>query len=261
MMIRILLLAALAQSVPSEAQVETAWRKLKEECVKTEVPARVAAVKDALQTHHERIIKAMEELLKGDSDPVRLAIAETLVTVDHPASADVLFTSLASNYKKTDVAKAILKSLGELGYESQVSRLNGLLDRYGDGEVQPIMCEIVGTVAAIRNLSSVDPLLNLLSKIEKPTGKAASNEEAVRREVEVALNIILGEDFTKVADWKQWWTAYKPDLQAMVLKTYWVRKTQARVQVKPGEKAPADSILVWTRLPPGKQQIRRNKPK
>src|SRR6185295_3786364 len=89
-MMRILLLALLAQSVPTEAQVESAWRKLKEDCAKTEIPARVAGVKDALQTHHERIIKAMEELLKGDSDPVRLAIAETLVTVDHPASADVL---------------------------------------------------------------------------------------------------------------------------------------------------------------------------
>jgi len=260
-MMSVLLLALLTQQVPTETQVDAAWRKLKEECAKTDVPARVAAIKEALQTHHEKIIKAMEELLKGDSDAVRMAIAETLVTVDHPATADVLIACLASNYKKTDVAKAILRSIGELGYETAASKLNDLIGRYGDGEIQPIMPEIVGTIAAIRSLSSVDPLLTLLLKMEKPTGKAQPNEEAVKREVEVALNVLLGEDFTKVADWKQWWTAYKPDLQGMLLKTYWIKKTHQRIQLKPGEKAPADVVLVWSRLPPGKQNIRRNKGK
>jgi hypothetical protein len=260
-MMQLLLLALLAQGVPTETQVDAAWRKLKEECAKTEVPARVAAVKEALQTHHEKIIKAMEELLKGDSDPVRMTIAETLVTVDHPASADVLIACLAPNYKKPDIAKTILKSIQELGYESAATKLNDLLGRYGDGEIQPIMPEIVGTVAAIRSLTSVDPLLTLLAKLEARTGRAQPNEEAVKREVEVALNIILGEDFTKVADWKQWWTAYKPDLQGMVLRTYWIRKNHQRTQMKPGERAPADSVLVWSRLPPGKQNIRRNKSK
>lgn len=260
-MMILMLLALFAQTPPTEAQVETAWRKLKEDSAKTEVPARVAAVKEALQTHHERIIKAMEELLKGDSDPVRLAIAETLVTVDHPASADVLIASLSVNYKKTDISKAILKSIGELGYDTAASKLNDLMGRYGDGEVQPIMPEIVAAIASLRNLSSVDPLLTLLGKLETRTGKPQQNEEAVKREVEIALNVILGEDFTKAADWKQWWTAYKPDLQAMLLRTYWIRKTHQRAQMKPGEKAPADSVLVWSRLPPGKQQIRRNKPK
>jgi hypothetical protein len=260
-MMQFLLLALLAQGVPNETQVDAAWRKLKEECAKTEVPARVAAVKEALQTHHEKIIKAMEELLKGDSDPVRLAIAETLVTVDHPAAADVLIAGLAPNYKKPDIAKTILKSISELGYESTASKLNELLGKYGDGDIQPLMPEIVGTVSALRSLSSVDPLLTLLTKIEIPTGRAQANETAVKREVEVALNIILGEDFTKVADWKQWWTAYKPDLQRMVLRTYWSRKTHQRNQTKPTEPAPADSVLVWSRLPPGKQNIRRNKSK
>src|SRR6185503_2407686 len=133
-MMSVLLLALLTQQVPTETQVDAAWRKLKEECAKTDVPARVAAIKEALQTHHEKIIKAMEELLKGDSDAVRMAIAETLVTVDHPATADVLIACLASNYKKTDVAKAILRSIGELGYETAASKLNDLIGRYGDGE-------------------------------------------------------------------------------------------------------------------------------
>lgn len=260
-MINALLLAVFAQVVPTEAQVEAAWQKLKQECAKTEVPARVAGVKEALQTHHEKIIKAMEELLNGDTDPVRMAIAETLVTVDHPASADVLTAGLQSNLKKPDIYKTILKSIGELGYQTSVTRLNELLGRYGDGDVQPVMPEIVAALGALRNLTSVDPLLTLLARLEARSGKAASNEEAVRREVEVALNMLLGEDFTKVADWKQWWTAYKEDLKGMVLRTYWIKKTQQRVQLKPGERVPPDSVLVWSRLPPGKQQIRRNKSK
>jgi hypothetical protein len=254
-----LLLALLAQAVPTEAQVDAAWRKLKEDCAKTEVPARVAAVKEALQTHHEKILKALEELLNGDSDPVRMAIAETLVTVDHPASADLLTAGLQPNQKKPEIYKAILKSIGELGYQTSVGKLNELLGRYGDGEVQPVMPEIVATVGALRSLTSVDPLLTLLARLEARSGKAAPNEDAVRREVEVALNVLLGEDFKKVADWRQWWTAYKDDLRGMVLRTYWIRSTQQRVQVKPGEKTPADSVLVWSRLPPGKLNIRRNK--
>src|SRR5689334_5068501 len=126
-MIHALLLVALAQMVPTEAQVETAWQKLKQECAKTEIPARVAAVKEALQTHHEKIINAMQELLNGDSDSVRMAIAETLVTVDHPASADVLTAGMAPNLKKPDVYKAILRSIGELGYQTSVRRLNELI--------------------------------------------------------------------------------------------------------------------------------------
>jgi len=260
-MMNLLLLALLAQAVPTEVQVDAAWRKLKEECARTEVPARVAAVKESLQTHHEKIIKALEELLNGDSDPVRMAIAETLVTVDHPASADLLTAGLASNLKKPEVTKALLKSIGELGYQTSVTKLNDLMGRYGDGDVQAVMPEIIATVGALRSLNSVDPLLALLARLEARSGKAAMNEEACRREVEVALNGLLGEDFKKVADWKQWWTAYKEDLRGMVLRTYWVKATHQRVQVKPGERAPADSVLVWSRLPPGKQNIRRNKSK
>src|SRR6185436_11161878 len=117
------------------------------------------------------------------------------------------------------------------------------------------------TISSLRSLTSVDPLLALLSRLEARSGRAAGNEEAVKREVEVGLNIILGEDYTKVADWKGWWTAYKEDLKGMVLRTYWIRKTQQRVQLKPGERVPPDSVLVWSRLPPGKQNIRRNKSK
>jgi len=203
----------------------------------------------------------MEELLNGDSDPVRLAIAETIVTVDHPASADLLAAGMQPNVKKPEVYKTILRSIGELGYQTSVAKLNELIGRYGDGEVQLVMPEIVSAVAALRSLTSVDPLLTLLTRLEARSGKAADNEEAVRREVEVALNVILGEEFKKVADWKQWWTAYKEDLKGMVLRTYWIKKTQQRVQLKPGEKVPPDSVLVWSRLPPGKQNIRRNKSK
>lgn len=260
-MMKILLLALLAQNVPTETQVDAAWRKLKEDCAKTEVPARVAAVKEALQTHHEKILKAMEELLTGDSDPVRMAIAETLVTVDHPATGDLLTAGLQPNLKKQEIYKTLLKSIGELGYQTSVTKLNELLSRYGDADVQPVMPEIVATIGALRSLSSVDPLINLLTKIEVRTARSPANEEAVKREVEVALNILLGEDFTKAADWKQWWTAYKSDLQGMVLRTYWIRKNHQRVQIKPTERAPADGVLVWSRLPPGKQNIRRNRSK
>ena len=256
-MLNLVVLAFLAQTVPTDQQVDVAWRKLKEECVKTEVPARVAAVKDALQTHHEKIIKAMEELMLGDSDPVRLAIADTLLTVDHPATADLVNASLQPNVKKPDVYKALLKVIGDLGWQTSVSKLNDLLGRYGDGEVQSMMPEIIAAVGQLRSLTSVDPLLDLFSKLEAGTKKPAPNEVDCIREIEIALRGILGEEFKKAADWKQWWTAYKEDLKGMVLKTYWIKKTHQRVQLKPGEKAPADGVLVWSRLPPGKPQIRR----
>jgi hypothetical protein len=260
-MIHALLLAVLAQTVPTEAQVEAAWQKLKQECAKTEIPARVAGVKEALQTHHEKIIKAMEELLNGDTDSVRMAIAETLVTVDHPAAADLLTAGMQPNLKKPDIYKAILKSIGELGYQTSVPRLNELLGKYGDGDIQAVMPEIVSAVAALRSLSSVDPLLTLLTKLDARTGKSPSNEEAVRREVEVALNIILGEDYTKVADWKQWWTAYKEDLKGMVPPHLLDQEDPAARPIEARGTGPPRQRPRLVAPPPGKQNIRRNKSK
>jgi HEAT repeat protein len=261
-MTSLLLLALLAQgAVPTEKEAEKAWQKLKEDCTKTDVKDRVAAVKEALKTHHEKIIKAMEELLNGDSDPVRLAIAETLGTVDHPATADVLNAGLQPNVRKPEVYKAILKTIGELGWQSAVSKLNDLLPRYTDGEINAVLPEILGTIGQLRSLSSVDPLIDLLLKMETPIKKAGPNDEAIQREAEVALRGILGEDFKKSADWRQWWTAYKGDLRGMLLRTYWVRKTQTRVQLQPADKVPLDGVLVGSRLPPGKQNIRRKGPK
>ena len=258
-MINLLLLAVLAQTPPpTEQQVEAAWRKLKEDCTKTEVPARVAAVKEALQTRHEKIIKALEELLKGDSDPVRLAVAETLGTVDHPTTAEVLTAGLAPNLSKPEVYKAILKSIGDLGWHTSVTKLNELLPKYGDSSVTPVMPEIVSAVGALRSLSSVDLLIDLLTKLESPARKAQANETAVKREVEVALNLILGEDFTKAADWKQWWNAYREPLRGMTIRTYWLRKSHQRASANPTERAPGDSVLVSTRLPPGKQNVKRS---
>jgi hypothetical protein len=70
----------------------------------------------------------------------------------------------------------------------------------------------------------------------------------MRRAAEESLRSITGMDFRRAGEWEPWWRANQEILRNKVQRSYWVRKTQDRVEVTPAEKAPADSILVAARI-------------
>jgi hypothetical protein len=71
----------------------------------------------------------------------------------------------------------------------------------------------------------------------------------MRREAESALRTITGMDFRRVVDWQPWWTANQEILRQKMTRTFWLRKTQDRVDIAPTEKAPADAVLAASHLP------------
>jgi len=249
-MIGLLLAAILMQEAPpTEKEGEAAARKLKEDSAKSSIECKIAAIQEALKTEHEKVIKAVGEMLLTEADPVRVAAAGALSAVDHPASAEALAAAVLPNLRREDVHPAIFKAIGDLGWQTVAGRLNDLLPKVGDADTR---AALPGTVAALGHLgsaTSVDPLIDLLEKLENGGRRNPwPNEGALRRSAEEALRSITGMDFRKVTEWAPWWRSNQEILRNKVLRTYWVKKTQDRVDVAPAEKAPADSLLVASRL-------------
>ncbi len=253
----ILLLAAilsLAQDpVPTDKEGEAAAHKLREEAAKSSIEGKITALREALKVEHQSVIKVVGEMLITEADSVRIAGANALAAVDHPASADVLVNALLVNLRREEVAAAIFKAIGELGWQTAAPKINDLLSKVGEPEIRAILPQACKALGELASTTSVDPLIDLLEKLENGARRNPwPNEGPMRRNAEEALREITGMQFKNVAEWAPWWRANKESLQAKMMRVYWVRKTQDRVDVAPGDKTPADAILVASRLHPAK---------
>src|SRR6185295_5373044 len=115
-MLTLLLLALLVQdSAPSDTDAEAALRKFREDCRNSAAEGRIAALRDVVKTRHERVARAVGEMLIVEADPVRIAAAAALGDLDHPASSEALSDALRTNLRRDEVVRAILKTIGELG--------------------------------------------------------------------------------------------------------------------------------------------------
>ena len=250
-MMALLLVALLAQDpVPTDKDGEAAARKLKEECAKATIDGKIAAIQEAVKTEHEKVLKAIGEMLLNEADPVRVAAATALGTADHPASADALAAAVLPNLRREEVLPSILKAIAELGWQSPAGRLNDLVSKVGDADIRAALPNVIDTLGKIGSPSSIDPLIDLLQKLENGGRKNPwPNEGPMRREAESALRAITGMDFRRAVDWQPWWTANQEILRQKMTRVFWVKKTQDRVDVSAAEKAPADAVLVASRLP------------
>jgi HEAT repeat protein len=252
---RTLLLALLVQDLaPNDNDAEAALRKFKAECLNSAAEGKTAALREVVKTRHERVARAVGEMLVAEADPIRIAAAIALGDLDHPASSEVLSDALRPNLRREEVFRATLKTIGELGWQSPVARLHDLLSNT-DPAMGPVMPDIVSAIGQLRSLDSMDPLIHLLNKFDaNAIGRKIiwPNEDPIVREIEVALRSISGQDFRKAADWQQWWRAYRDTLRITADRCYWLTKTQTRVVVVKGDRVPADAVLVWSRAPLGK---------
>jgi hypothetical protein len=249
-MIALLLMALLVQdAVPTDKDGEAATKKLKDECAKSPIEGKIAALQEALKTEHEKVIRAVGEMLLSEADPVRVAAAAALGPVDHPASAEVLSAAILPNLRREEVFPSILKAIGELGWQTAAPRLNDLLSKVAEAEVRATLPGVITTLGQLGAASSIDPLIDLLMKLENGGRKNPwPNEGGMRRAAEEALRAITGMGFTRVAEWESWWRANQELLRGKLQRTFWLRKTQDRVEIIPGEKTPPDSVLVASRL-------------
>lgn len=266
-MIALLLAALLAQeAAPTDKEGEAAAHKLRDDAAKSSIDGKIAALQEALKTEHALVIKAVGEMLVSEADPVRIAGAAALANVDHPASAEVLTAALLPNLRREEVMPALLKALGDLGWQSPVGRLNDLLTKVGDADVRAILPSAIQALGQLGSPTSIDPLIDLLQKLEGPRRNPWPNEGPLRRGAEEALRTITGLDFRRVTEWDPWWRANQEIFRNKQIRTYWLKKTQDRIDLQPGEKTPADALLVASRLhsaqnplvPPGKKRKKKS---
>jgi len=249
-MIGLLLAAILMQdAAPTDKEGEAAARKLREDAAKSSIEGKIAAIQEALKTEHEKVIKVVGEMMLTEAESVRIAAAAALAAVDHPASAEALVAAVLPNLRREDVHPAIFKAIGDLGWQTAAGRLNDLLPKVGDTDTRAALPGAITALGHLGSATSIDPLIDLLEKLENGGRRNPwPNEGALRRAAEEALRAITGMDFRKVTEWSPWWRSNQEILRNKVVRTYWVKKTQDRVDVAPAEKTPADSLLVASRL-------------
>lgn len=229
---------------------EDALRRMRQELENASIEKRIAAVQEALRVEHEKVIRAMTDLLVREPNPVRIAIARGLAEVDHPVSVEVLLKALPANQNRAEVMPELLKALGTLGYQSACPVLHDYLRKVGDDDVRVFLPEVIETLGQLGNPLSIEPLVDLLRKMEGPRRAPWPNEGILIRAVERALRAITGQDFRRAQDWENYWKQNAEFLKAGMTRTYWLRKTQERIDVSGPDKAPADSVLVAVRIVP-----------
>jgi hypothetical protein len=255
-MITSLLLALLLQDpaasngLPTDKEADAAIKIFKAAVdTTTSDDNKIAAAKEALKTRHEKVIKSAAELLSDPSDKVRVAIAIALSEVDHPASVDMLLAALAANEKRPMTLAAVASGLGTLGYEAAAPRMNEYVKKVGDDEIRTALPDIMEALGAIGSLTSIDAITGLLHKLEGPRRNPWGNEGELLKAARGALKAITGIAASgKVNDWEDEWKAAKAGAMAGAKVTFWNKKTGARVTQGVGERAPADSMAINTRV-------------
>jgi HEAT repeat protein len=238
-----------ANAVPTDKDAEAAVKKLKEAIAASNADdSKIAAVKEALQTKHERVIKDVGLLLGDGSEKVRVGVALAMGDTDHPACVDMLIAAVSASEKKPITLAAAAKALGTLGYEAGARKLNGYVDRAGDADIREALPEIMDALGAIGSISSIDPLCDIIRKLEGPRRNPWPNEANLRGSARKALQAITGIPESKIQDWEDEWKSAKAGLMASAKVTYWLKKTHERVTQGATDKAPADAIIVGTRL-------------
>jgi len=244
----LLIAFALLFQAPTDKEAEESLKVLKEELAQRGIEGRISAIKEALKTSHEKVIHAMAAPLGKDVEPVRIATAQALADVDHPASAEVLVEAIPGNLSRPEVMNAISAALGDLGWQSAAGPLNTLVKRVAEVDVRAILPGVVHALGEIGSASSVDFLIDFLIQVQGPRRNAWPNEGAIVRAAETALHAITGAEHKRGLDWQEWWKAQQANLLSKAKRVYWIRKTQERTLVTVGEKAPEDSVLVMSRI-------------
>jgi len=236
-------------AVFTDKDAEEAVRKMKADFEGASIEKRIAAVQEALKIEHERVIRAVGDLFVKEPNPIRVAAARALAEADHPASAEVLLKALAANQNRVEVFPEIVKALGALGYQSACPPLHELVKKSGDPDVLVMLPEVIDALGALGSLTSVDPLIDFLRKMEGRRNPWV-NEAQLRVSTDRALAAITGQAFRRSLDWDNYWRQNAEFLKAGVTRTYWLRKSQGRIDVNLRDKTPPDSVFVAARAVP-----------
>ena len=221
MMIACLLLA-LAQDDNAADDALDAFKA----AIKSTVEAdRVAAVVELAKVRHAKTLARLAPLLSSDGPTVRLAAAKGLsefADLRKPASA-ALLSALPANAKLPAVQAALVEALGVLREPSSLAAVHRLFEE----KEAAVAKAAVAATGGFRSGTSIEPLLELLKKIDKSLKAevggsvtagnvngydVAARDDAERKRAQElrpavvkALQDITGESFTASLDWHAWW--------------------------------------------------------
>ncbi|MHC4607677.1 MAG: HEAT repeat domain-containing protein [Planctomycetota bacterium] len=244
--ILILLLTIPAQDIPTDEEAKKAIEVLKETLkAAEEEPLRIEAAREALKTPHEKVIKAVAKLLRGESDNVRMGVAGAIAEVDHPASVDVLLKALKSSRDKEYVYRTILGALGKLGWERALKTLHGLLGDVKSPASRKMIPFVVNAIRAICSPQSVPALIHFLGRVE---GTKDRQDQEFQAKAIATLRYITSGNCWASGEWSNWWAANRGWILKECVIVYWLKDTHKRVKILASAKAPKGAERVVMRF-------------
>ena len=167
----ILLILAAVPALQDDKAAEDALDAFKAAFKSTSEADRVAAVNDLAKVHHAKTLSRLSTLLTTDGPSVRLAAAKGIATfaeMKRPAAAS-LAGAMGANAKETTVHAGLYDSLGKLEEPTSIP----VLHRGFDEKETVVAKAAVQATGLVGSAASIDPLIDLLRKMEK-IQKAAS---------------------------------------------------------------------------------------
>jgi hypothetical protein len=258
----LLVLLALPQAAPpSDKDADAALKKLKADFAGVSLDKKPGLVAEALVAcPHEKVFKAVGDVLVKEPDSVRIPVAQILAAHDHPASAETLAGALGPNLRRVDVAHALLDALGELGWQSACPPLHELLRRV-DPDTLELYPRLLAALAKLGSPHSIEPVCELLAKAEQTKKEPWPNERRILKAGEDALQALSGMQFGRSADYKTWWRTHQEVMKSRAIRTFWIRSTGERVVLTPPERVPKDALLVSIRITDPPAEAPKKKPR
>jgi HEAT repeat protein len=219
-----LFIGLLAARADDNKEVEEALIRFKKGMANPSAPARAAAVADLARTPSEKAAVAIGNCLGGEADAVKIAAAEGLGGFSEYKKivTPMLLSALNSNAKELKVMEAIFKGLGKLGDPDALKTIHG----YFDEKDADLAKASLMSAAEIRNVGSIDLIINLMKKYEKideqakksgtgygqPYGGQDPKQKLAKDVLPTmikALQTITHEKWATTKEWEIWWNKYK----------------------------------------------------
>jgi hypothetical protein len=213
-----------------DKEVDEAIARFKKGMANPSAPARANAVADLAGTKCEQTAKMLGTLLVSDAEPVRKAAAAGLsgFTDYKKIATPMLLVGLNANYgaKEYKVVEAICQALGKLDDDVALPALHRYFE---DKDATTASAALLGA-AAIRNVSSIDLIIDLMKKYDKiienskgggggygvpvPGGGGGNDPKstlakAVLPNAIKAMQLISGDKWTTTKEWELWWSKRK----------------------------------------------------
>lgn len=193
---------------------------------------RVAAVNELAKVPHAKTLKALASLLASDGPTVRIAAARGIsgFAALKKQAVQILIAAMGANSKDATVHAALYESIGKLDEDSSLPTLHS---GFEEKQTSVAKAAVLAT-GQVASPSSIDPLIDLLRKLEKlqkaggggidytapvPGGGGSvtvrSEDNPGKRAQELipainkALNEITRESNGSAETWSAWWAKNK----------------------------------------------------